>query len=213
MKLYEKWRPTEWADVIGQDKAVAALDAVRESEGFGGNAIFITGASGTGKTTLARLIAGEIADRFWVTELDAQELSMDRLRKIEQGQYQYGGGKGGRAVIVNEAHGLRADVIRKLLCMLEAIPGHVTWVFTTTHDGADKLFGDQIDAHPLLSRCHAIRLTTQGLAQPFAAFLKRVAKSEGLDGQPVARYVRLLAECHNNLREAFEVIAAGGMTA
>ncbi len=116
-------------------------------------------------------------------------------------------------MIVNEAHRLRPDVIAKLLGMLEPIRSHCVWVFTTTLDGREKLFGDQIDAHPLLSRCHAIRLTTQGLAQPFAAFLKRVAKSEGLDGQPVARYVRLLAECHNNLREAFEVIAAGGMAA
>jgi hypothetical protein len=39
--------------------------------------------------------------------------------------------KGGRAVIINEAHGLRKDVIRQLLVTLERIPPHVVWVFTS----------------------------------------------------------------------------------
>ena len=36
------------------------------------------------------------------------------------------GEKSGRAVLLNEAHGLRKDSVRKLLVVLERIPAHVT---------------------------------------------------------------------------------------
>jgi hypothetical protein len=65
------------------------------------------------------------------------------------------GDKSGRAFIVNEAHGLRKDVIRQLLVMLERIPPHVVWVFTTTIEGQESLFEDYDDASPLLSLSEA----------------------------------------------------------
>ncbi len=40
-----------------------------------------------------------------------------------------------KAVIVNESHGLRKDTIRQLLVLLERLPAHVVFVFTTTTDG------------------------------------------------------------------------------
>ncbi len=60
MPLYEKYRPDTWAQVVAQDKAVNALQRLSERVGLGGKAYWITGASGTGKTTIARLIAAEI---------------------------------------------------------------------------------------------------------------------------------------------------------
>ncbi len=211
--LFERYRPADFASVVGQDKAVRQLMAIRERGGFGGKAFWLTGPSGSGKTTLARLIAADVADSFWVEELDAGQLTMDTLAELQDGLAYYGGGRGGRAVIVNEAHGLRAASIRRLLCIFEPIAGHVVWIFTTTNAGRDKLFEDMDDAAPLLSRCVRVDLAQRDLCKPFAARAREIAQAEGLDGQPIEVYERLAKDCRNNLRMMLSEIEAGRMLA
>ncbi len=179
--LSEQYRPQTWSDVVGQDKAIARI-AVLRRRSLAGRAFWITGQSGTGKTTIARLIATEVADPSCVIEIDAGELTLARVRDFERSMHLYGLGKGGRAYIVNEAHGLTPAVVRALLVTLEPIPSHVVWVFTTTNDGQDKLFADEMDAHPLLSRCITIALARQGLAKAFAEHARVIATNEELNG-------------------------------
>jgi len=88
-------------------------------------------------------------------------------------------------------------VIRQLLVLLERLPRHVVVVFTTTTEGQDSLFEDCDDASPLLSRCLRLDLARRDLAKAFAARAKQIAEAEGLDGQPIERYVRL-AQTHRN---------------
>ena len=63
MQLHEEYRPKQWSEVVGQDKAIEKIETVAK-RGIGGRAFFLSGQSGTGKTTIAYLIAQEIADEF-----------------------------------------------------------------------------------------------------------------------------------------------------
>lgn len=213
LQLYERCRPKTLDDVVGQDKAVARIRAMAERGSIAGRAFWLAGQSGVGKTTLARIIAGMIADDFFVLELDAQDVTPSAIRQIEQQSALFAWGKGGRAVICNEAHGLPSHAVRQLLTTLERIPAHMVWVFTTTRDGQDKLFEGEIDAHPLLSRCIPIPMTNQGLCKPFAQLAHDIAEREGLNGQPLAAYERLAKLCKNNLRAMLQEIDAGTMLA
>lgn len=212
MQLTEKYRPKSLEEVVGQDRAVALIRRRLESGGFGGRAVWISGASGVGKTTLARIIAATLADPFFSREFDSgADLCAADLDSIEREMGLTAWGKGGRAFIVNEAHGLTSRSIQKLLGLLERIPSHVVFVFTTTKDGQEQLFGEDIDAGPLLSRCIPLPLTNQGLADAFAKRALEIARGENLDGQPLEKYVKLARDCKNNMRTMLQRIDAGAM--
>lgn len=209
--LFEQYRPRTWSDVVGQDRTLSRIAALR-ARGLAGRAYWLSGQSGTGKTTIARLVAAEVADEQCTYELDAGTVSPAELERLERGYQCYGmGARTGWAIIVNEAHGLRAAAIRQLLVMLERLPSHVCWIFTTTCEGQDTLFEDMADAHPLLSRCTVLELARRDLAKPFAERARAIAQTEGLDGKPIEQYVRLLQKHRNNLRAALQEIEAGGM--
>ena len=213
MNLADKYRPGTWAEVVGQDKVIGRLRALADRGGLAGRAYWLSGQSGTGKTTIARLIAADVADPINVEELDASALTVSELVGIEREMNVHGWGeKGGRAYLINEAHGLRKPVIRQLLVLLERIPRHVAIVFTTTTDGQESLFEDCDDASPLLSRCLRLDLARRDLSRPFAERAKQIAESEGLDGQPIERYVKLAQACKNNLRAMISAIDGGAMS-
>ena len=209
--LHERQRPREFDDVIGQDKAIERIRTVGDP---GGQTFWISGSSGTGKTTLARIIAAQVADSFYTVEYDsADQFKQAELDSMTEFMELYSLGRGGRAWIINEAHGLRSPIVRQLLGVIERLPEHVVLIFTTTRDGQAKLFEDDIDAGPLLSRCIKVPLTNQGLAKAMAPKLRAGAEAVGLNGKTEAEYVKLMQRCHNNVREAWSEIQSGAMKA
>ena len=216
-QLHEKYRPKTWAEVVGQDKTIARIDALRK-RGLGGRVYFLSGPSGVGKTSIGKLIAAEVAEpdvAGMIQEIDASDLTPAKCREYEGELQMYGWGKGGRALLINEAHGLRRDTIRQMLVWFERLPSHVVIVLTTTWQGEELLFDGSEDASPLLSRCIELRLTNQGFAQAFAVRAKWIAEQEGLDGRDVSEYVKLMRSpsVKNNGRAALQQIEAGEMVA
>ncbi len=212
MMLHEKYRPREWADLVGQDKAVAIARRIIERPGFDLGAFFIDCAgsnnSGTGKSSLAWVIAGTLADPFFITEIPGAKMDKAAVAEIERSAYlcSWSADKPFRVWIVNEAHAVTQGAVDLLLTFLEALPRHCVVIFTTTRQPDEELFGT--DNGPLYSRCHCIRLTNQGIAEPFARRVKSIAEAEGLDGQPMAKNVALIRQCKNNMRRAIQLIEA-----
>src|SRR6266851_3477047 len=102
--LAEKYRPKTWTDVIGQDKVIGRIQALAQRGSLSGRAYWLSGQSGTGKTTIARLIAQDIADSFLIQEVDASALTVAQLKDLETESHLKGfGERSGRAFIVNEA--------------------------------------------------------------------------------------------------------------
>ena len=212
LPLHEKYRPREWSEVIGQDDALQKLSVIRDRSGLAGKSYFISGKSGTGKTTIARLIAAEVAGEGFTfeysdpSELDAGTIDFMRrqiaLRPLGRGF----------CFIVNEIHGASDALCRKLLGLTEAACPWVTFVFTTTTAGKD-LFGDCLDSRPLLSRCVRLELSERGLADVFAKRCLEIARAENLDGRPLEQYKRLLMDQRNNMRAALSAVEAGEMLA
>lgn len=213
MQLYQKYQPTKWSDVAGQEEILKRLAFLRERDGLAGRAYWLSGPSGCGKSTIAKLIAKECAGELGVCDLDATEITPADIRELERMHRLCGpiGDRDGWAVIINEAQGLRKDTVKQLLITLERIPQHVCWAFTAI-DTDNNLFGHDVAGHPLLSRCNDLRLA--GGDRTFVHYAMRVheiASKEGLNGRPISEYIDLVKLHRCNLRSILVAVENGCM--
>jgi replication-associated recombination protein RarA len=209
--LFRKYRPHDFSYFVGHERTKRAVQMMAKRGTLGGKAFWISGPSGIGKTTLAYLMAGQVCDPENFEEFDAGQFTPKDIDELERRlRSRCLGEMSGRAVILNEAHGLRQDTIRKLLVTLERIPSHVVWLMTSTDLGRDKLFKD-IDAHPLLSRCIKFDLKVDDYADPMVKRAMAIAEQEGLGGADVTEWVALCTACKWNFRDVLTEVEKGVM--
>lgn len=136
--LLQKYRPTKFSAVIGQTSVVKSLSSV--VQGRKHRSFLFTGPSGTGKTTLARIVAKELGcDPKDVLEVDAAtNTGIDDVRAI-QDKMSFRGlhGKGFRACIMDECHALSKAAWQSLLKSIEEPSTFSAWILCTTE--ADKV--------------------------------------------------------------------------
>jgi replication-associated recombination protein RarA len=208
MQLTEQYRPQTWDDVVGQDDVLATINTLRK-RGLGGRAYVLTGKSGTGKTTIARLIAADVAGPLAVQEENAKDVTIRYIQDMEEDMQTRvlpsdDSGKTGRAWIFNEIHAFSDAVVTRLLTTLEKLPAHVVIVFTTTAKAQKSLFAEFEDAQPFLQRCKRLALSQQALSKPFAERLQAICRAEGLGNPTLEQCVKLVNEENASLRGAID---------
>lgn len=207
-QLAEQYRPKTWSEVIGQDRIKAKVDTLRP-RGLAGRGYWLNGPSGMGKTTIARLIAAEVSDDWQTEEIDSHKMTCATIDDLERQCSMRPLGRG-LCWTINEAHGLKKDSVRRLNTFFDRIQPWATIIFTTTQEG-QAVFEELDDGGPLLSRCTKLQLAKQGVAPLLAKRAKEIAMAEGLDGKPVAAYLKLVQDERMNFRAVLQRIESGDM--
>lgn len=209
--LYEKFRPKSFDEFIGFSDAVSRIQSLRDCIGLDGQVFWITGGSGWGKTSVARLIAAEVANEIDIEEVDAQDVKLETLDQWMKRCHYYPQ-KEAYAFIVNEAHTLLPKTVSKLQTFLEepVVQKHGTFLFTTTDRGHQRLFDTRFDAFPFLSRAIMIDLELdEDTCQAMVHHLAMVESSLGRQVRPLEAYRKMLIDNEANLRKCLQEIAAG----
>ena len=137
IELYRKHRPRKLTEVVGQDGVVTTLTSMIEG-GKVPHACLFVGPSGTGKTTLVRILRHELGcSRADYQEVDfaSTEKTIDTIRSIQQRMGLAPGLGQCRVWFLDEMQSLSRTQFAQqaLLKMLEDCPDHV-WFFLATTD-------------------------------------------------------------------------------
>ena len=219
--LARKWRPSRFADVVGQTHVVQALSNAL-NQNYLHHAYLFTGTRGVGKTTLARILAkclnceqgisanpcetcahctainqGRFPDLFEVDAASRTKVE-DTRELLENVQYAPAAGRF-KVYLIDEVHMLSGHSFNALLKTLEEPPEHVKFLLATTDP--QKL------PATVLSRClqfHLLLLTPEQIADHLA----HVLTEEKIDFEQTA--LMLIGKAANgSMRDALSLLDQG----
>jgi DNA polymerase-3 subunit gamma/tau len=217
--LYRKYRPKEWDEVVGQDHVVQTLKNAIAADRVA-HAYLFAGSRGTGKTTLARLLAKAVnclnpdpakrpdnecdnckavnENRFLdLIEIDAaSNTSVDDVRDLRD-KINFSPSQGKYKIyIIDEVHMLSTAAFNALLKTLEEPPPHAIFVLATT----------EIHKIPatVLSRCqrHEFRRLP---VDEIVAQLKMIIKAEKIQADDDA-LIQIARQSAGGMRDAISLL-------
>jgi DNA polymerase III subunit gamma/tau len=134
--LHTKHRPSSLEEMVGQAHIVKSMRGVLKKKSC--RAFVFTGPSGTGKTTLGRIVASMVGcNKNNIMEIDAAtHTGVDDMRSLTENIHLSAfGDSPGKVFIIDEVQMLSKAAWNSLLKDIEEPPPHVWWVLCTTEPG------------------------------------------------------------------------------
>lgn len=195
--LYRKYRPQNFTEVLGQEHIVSVLKSAIEQDHIS-HAYIFSGSRGTGKTSVARILAHEIGIKVSdIYEIDAaSNTGVDNIRELNESVNTLPFESKYKIYILDEAHMLSKGAWNALLKTLEEPPAHVIFVLATTEFAKIP--------ETVVSRCQ-----TFSFKKPSQKVLKDlitlIAKKEGFTLEPAsADLIALLGD--GSFRDAQSIL-------
>lgn len=195
--LYRAYRPSKFDEVKGQSQVTDVLKAAVKNRKIA-HAYLFCGTRGTGKTSVARILAKELG----VTDKDLYEIDaasnrgINEIRELREGVNVMPFESPYKFYIIDEAHMLTKEAWNAFLKTLEEPPAHVIFVMATTE--REKV-PDTIQSRS------EVYIFKQPTREVLAGVIADVAKKEGYSlEKAAAEMVALLAE--GSFRDSLSIL-------